>query len=96
MIASLVNWLDRVGPLIFWACAITLITIDTAAVAAIVGSKSRELVNRWAGAFIVANALLLGTGVGVPAAMYVTKIAVQAISPSAQLSVAGSAAADGP
>lgn len=93
MFVAIVNWLDRVGPLIFWTCAITLITIDAAAVAAVIGTKSRELVNRFTGAFVVANALLIGAGVGVPAAMYVTKVAVQAVAPSTQLTITGTATA---
>lgn len=93
MFASLVSWLDRAGPLVFWTCAIILVTIDTAAVAAVIGTKSRQLVNRWTGVLVVANVLLLGTGVGVPAAMYVTKVAVRAVAPSVVLSISGSATA---
>jgi hypothetical protein len=94
MLGAIVQWLDRVGPMIFWTCAIALITIDTAAVATVIGTKSRELVNRWTGAIVIANALLLGTGVGVPAMMYVTKVAVQAVAPSAQLSIVPVTTAD--
>ena len=52
------------------------------AAATVIGTKSRELVNKWTGTVVVANALLLGVGTAVPAAMYVTRMAVMAVAPS--------------
>jgi hypothetical protein len=82
MIVALVQWLDRVGPLVFWACIVGALAIDTVAAATVLGTRSRELVNKWTGAVLVANAALLGVGVAVPSAMYVTKMAVMAVAPS--------------
>jgi hypothetical protein len=81
MFDSLVHWLDRTGPLVFWTCAITLLTVDGAAIAAFVATKSRALVNRWSLPLVIANVLLVGAGAGIPAAMYVTKVAVRAVAP---------------
>jgi hypothetical protein len=82
MLDAFIAWLDRVGPLVFWTCAIAVVTLDAAAVAAVIGTKSRELVNRWTGTVLAANLLLLGIGVGVPGAMYVAKVVVSAVAPT--------------
>ena len=87
MLGSFVQWLDRVGPLVFWTCTIAIVTLDTAAVAAVIGTRSRELVNRWTGTVLAVNFLLVGAGVGVPAAMWATKMAVQTFAPSAMISI---------
>ena len=83
MLESLVQWLDRAGPLVFWSCAGVLVAIDSLAAGAVVLTRSRELVNRWTGALLTANVLLLGVGAGVPATLYVTKVAVRALTPAA-------------
>ena len=82
MFDAVIAWLDRVGPLIFWTCTIALVTLDAAAVAAVIGTKSRELVNRWTGTVLAANVLLIGVGVGVPSVMYVAKVALSAVAPT--------------
>ena len=83
MLESLVQWLDRAGPLVFWSCAGVLVAIDSLAAGAVVLTQSRELVNRWTGALLAANVLLVGVGAGVPATLYVTKVAVRALTPAA-------------
>jgi len=85
MFAAVIEWLDRAAPLVFWTCAIALVALDTAAVATVVATKSRELVNRWTGTVLAANVLLIGVGVGVPGVMYCAKIAVSAVAPTASL-----------
>ena len=77
-----IAWLDRVGTLVFWTCAITLVTLDSVAVATVIRTKSRELVNRWTGTVLGLNMLLIGAGVGVPGAMYVAKLVVRAVAPA--------------
>ncbi len=88
MLGSFVHWLDRVGPMVFWTCAIAIVAVDTAAAAAVITTRSRDLVNRWTGAVLGVNLFLVGTGVAVPAAMWATKVAVQAIAPRARITVA--------
>ena len=95
-VTALVQWLDRVGPEVFWACAVVLIAVDVSAAAAVIGSQSRALVNRWTTPVLVVNALLLGAGVGVPTMMYVTKVAVMAVAPAARARVAPLATATEP
>lgn len=82
MLGAVAAWLDRAGPMIFCTCTIVLVALDSAAVAAVVGTKSRQLVNRWTGTVLGLNLALLGVGVGVPALMYVAKVAVQAMAPT--------------
>jgi hypothetical protein len=82
MLIALVQWLERIGPLVFWTCIVGALAVDTVAAATVIGTRSRELVNKWTGTIVVANALLLGVGTAVPAAMYVTRMAVMAVAPS--------------
>jgi hypothetical protein len=82
MLVAFVQWLERIGPMVFWGCIIGALAVDTVAAATVIGTRSRELVNRWTGTIVVANALLLGVGTAVPAAMYVTRMAVMAVAPS--------------
>lgn len=91
MLGSFVQWLDRVGPLVFWTCTIAIVTLDTAAAAAVIGTRSRELVNRWTGTVLALNVAFLGAGIGVPAAMWATKMAVQTFAPSATISITSDA-----
>ncbi|MDH5235563.1 MAG: hypothetical protein OEW77_11440 [Gemmatimonadota bacterium] len=96
MFDSLVHWLERAGPLVFWTCAITLLAIDAAAIAVVIGTKSRALVNRWSLPLVIGNVLIVGAGTAIPTAMYVTKVAVQAFAPSVALSVPGAEVAPSP
>jgi hypothetical protein len=94
MIGSLIQWLDHVAPLVFWTCAATLVVIDTAAVAAVMSTKSRALVNRWTGTVLAANAFLLGAGVGIPATMFAAKMVVSTFAPSTPMTFAKDAEAN--
>ena len=87
MLASVVEWLDRIGPLVFWTCAATLVAVDSAIVAAVMSTKSRALVNRWTGTVVAINVFLLSAGVGIPAAAFAAKMVVRAVAPSMMLNV---------
>ena len=80
MLDSFVRWLEQTGSQVFWTCALLLVVVDVAAAVVVFQTRSRALVDRWTGRVLAINALLLGTGFVVPAAMYVTRIAVSAIS----------------
>lgn len=82
MLAAFVQWLDSTASLVLWGCVALLVAVDVTAVLAVVTTKSRELVNRWTGPVLVANALLLGAGTVVPVAMRMTSAAVAAVMPS--------------
>jgi hypothetical protein len=82
MLAAFAQWLDQTGTTVFWVCIVGALTIDTVAVATVISTKSRELVNKWTGPVLVANALLLGGGTALPVAMRMTSAAVMAVAPS--------------
>jgi hypothetical protein len=80
MLDAFVRWLEHTGTQIFWTCSLLLVAIDVTAAAVVFQTRSREVVNRWTGRVLAINALLLGTGLGVPAAMYVTRVVVSAVA----------------
>ena len=82
MLVAFAQWLDNAGAFAFWACLVSVLTIDTVAIAMVAGTKSRELVNRWTGPVLITNALLLGGGTALPVALHMTSVAVLAIAPS--------------
>jgi len=84
MFDSIAQTLDQIGSLTFWTCMSVLVFIDVLAVAVVVRTRSRELVNRWTGRLVAANALLLGAGVGVPVTAYLARSIVVAVGPSVQ------------
>lgn len=84
MFDSVAQWLDQIGSLTFWTCLSVLVVIDAVAVGVVIQTRSRELVNRWTGRLVAANALLLGAGVGVPVTAYVAREVVIAVAPSVQ------------
>lgn len=89
MLDSAVLWLDQLSSQVFWTCAMALLAIDLVAVAAVMQTRSRALVNRWTGPVLAANLLLLGAGLGVPVAAFAAKAVANAVAPS----IAASAAA---
>ena len=80
MLDAFVRWLEQTGSQVFWTCALSLVAVDVAAAAVVFQTRSREVVNRWTGRVLAINGLLLGVGLGVPAAMYVTRVAVSAVT----------------
>lgn len=81
MLETTVLWLDQVSAEVFWTCAAGLVLIDLTAMAVVMATRSRELVNRWTGRVLAANLLLLGAGLGVPAAAFTAKLAARAVLP---------------
>jgi len=84
MFDSIAQWLDQIGSLTFWTCMSVLVVIDVLAVGVVIQTRSRELVNRWTGRLVAANALLLGAGVGIPMTTYLARSIVVAVAPSVQ------------
>ena len=84
MLDSIAQAFDQIGSWTFWICMAALTVIDLVAIAAVVLTRSRELVNRWTGRILGANLMLLGAGLGVPAASFVAKSVVVTLAPSVQ------------
>ena len=80
MLDAFVRWLEQTGSQLFWTCALLLIAIDVAAAAVVIQTRSREIVNRWSGRVLAINVLLIGTGLGLPAAMYATRVVISAVA----------------
>jgi hypothetical protein len=81
MLETTVLWLDQISATVFWTCAAGLLFIDLAAVAVVMQTRNRDIVNRWTGRVLAANLLLLGAGLGVPAAAFTLKLAARAVLP---------------
>jgi len=84
MFDSIAQVLDQIGTLTFWTCMSVLVAIDAVAVAVVIRTRSRELVNRWTARFVAVNALLLGAGLGVPMTAYLARSVVIAVAPSVE------------
>ena len=82
MLDSVVSWLDQLSSQVFWTSAMALVAIDLVAVAVVMQTRSRALVNRWTGPVLAANLLLLGAGLGVPVAAFAAKAVANAVAPS--------------
>jgi hypothetical protein len=81
MLDALILWLDQVRSTVFWLCAIGLVTVDLGAVAVVMATRSRALVNRWTGPVLAANLFLLGAGLGVPVAALAAKLVANSLAP---------------
>ena len=88
MLDSIVLWLDQVSSQVFWTCAAGIVLVDLAAVTVVMQTRSRALVNRWTDRVLALNLLLLGAGLGVPAAALAAKAVVSAVAPSVAASTA--------
>jgi hypothetical protein len=84
MFDSVAQLFDQIGWWTFWTCMAAVVVIDVLAAAAVVQTRSREIVNRWTGRLLATNLLLLGTGLGVPATAFVAKSVVLAVGPTVQ------------
>jgi len=84
MFDSIAQTLGQIGSWTFWTCLAVLAAIDLLAIAVVIQTRSRELVNRWTGRIVSANLLLLGTGLGVPATAYLARSVVLVVAPSVE------------
>ena len=84
MFDSIAQTLGQIGSWTFWTCMAVLAAIDLLAIAVVIQTRSRELVNRWTGRIVAANLLLLGTGLGVPATAYLARSVVLVVAPSVE------------
>jgi hypothetical protein len=87
MFDSIAQTLDQIGSFTFWTCISALVLTDVLAIAIVMQTRNRELVNRWTGRLVAANALLLGAGLGVPATAYLARSIVVAVAPSVEPTV---------
>ena len=78
---ALVDWLDRMGSVVFVTTTGLLVLMDLTAIAAVAVTRDRQLVNRWTGRVLAANLLLLGAGLGTPLVAFTARTAVSLVRP---------------
>jgi hypothetical protein len=78
--ATLVAFLNGLSSKVFWLSALVFLLVNGAALAAFTLTRSRRLVNEWTGKLVVADAVLVGAGLGVPLVAGLAKIGVHAVA----------------
>ena len=85
METGILSWLESVGSTAFRWSALTFLVVNGIAVAAVIVTRDRSLVNRWTGKLIAANLGLAATGLGIPLVTSVTRLAIEAIMPATRI-----------
>ncbi len=75
-------WLEGAAARVFALCATLLVVMNAGAVALVFVKRDRGLVNRWTARWLVANLMLLGTGLGAPLVAKAVRLTVDAVSAS--------------
>lgn len=82
METSVLDWLASVGSTAFRWSVVGFVLVNGAAIAAIVLTKDRTLVNRWTGRVLAANLVLAGTGIGIPLVAAASRFAISVVTPA--------------
>ena len=93
--AGVLEWLANVGDGAFRWSLMAFVVVNGIAVAAVIITRDRALVNRWTGRLLGVNLLLAGTGIGIPLMTTVTRLAVAAALPGTAKVVPQIAPSDG-
>lgn len=89
-------WLDGAGARVFALCTTLFVVMNAGAIALVFVKRDRGIVNRWTARWLAANMVLLGAGLGVPAAAKVVRVTVAALSVPRTLTPPSEDAAEGP
>ena len=76
---SVLAFLDSVSSTVFRIAAICFVIINGAAIVGFALTRSRRLVDAWTPKLVTLNAVLLGTGLGVPLLAGLTKLGIRAL-----------------
>lgn len=79
---TILSWLDGVGSTAFAFSAIAFVSINVIALAVVFLTRDPGLVNRFTSPFLIANLMLLGTGLGVPLAALAARTVISAVTPA--------------
>ena len=79
---TIISWLDGVGTTAFTVSALAFVALNGIAIAGVLMTRDRNLVNRFTPHFLAANILLLGTGLGVPLAALAARTVISAVTPT--------------
>jgi hypothetical protein len=77
---SVSHFLDSLGSTVFRLAAIAFVLINGAAIAVFAMSRSRRLVDDWTRRIVTIDAVLLGTGLGVPLLAAGAKLGIKALA----------------
>ena len=84
MDSALVTWLSGFSSSVFQICAFLFVAVNATALAALVSTRSRALVQKWTSAWLATNFVLVGAGAGIPLVTGIAKAAVAAFSSQAE------------
>lgn len=84
---SLAETLDGLGTAVFRWALLAFVVLNAAAVAAVLITKDRQLVNRWTSRFLAANLFLVGAGGGIPMVASALKLVVKAVAAGQQTEI---------
>lgn len=87
MQSSVVDWLASVGSTAFAWSATAFVLVNGAAIAAVVVTRDRTLVNRWTGRLLGANLILAGAGLGIPLVTSMAQLAISAVTPAVRAAI---------
>ncbi|MGQ0646489.1 MAG: hypothetical protein ACT4P7_02900 [Gemmatimonadaceae bacterium] len=96
MESAILSWLEAVGSTAFRWSAVAFLVVNGVAIAAVILTRDRALVNRWTGRLLAANLTLAGTGLGIPLLTSVSRLAVSAFLPGSTSIVPTIAPEDAP
>ena len=80
MEATLVSFLDALSSKVFWLALAGFVLLNGAALAGIVLTRSRRLVDQWTPKLLAADAVLVGAGLGIPLVSGLAKLGVHAVA----------------
>lgn len=75
------HWLDGIGAKAFSISATLFLLMNGAAIVVLAVKRDYSLVNRWTSRLLAANLVLMGTGLGIPLATTMARVALQAVAP---------------
>lgn len=94
METALLDWLARTGSRVFTLAAWAFVLVNGAAIAAVVVTRDKALVNRWTGRLLAANLVIVGGGLGIPLLTSATRLAVSAAAPALRITIHSDRALD--
>lgn len=87
MATTVAEWLAAFGTqALVWSAA-AFVLVNGAAAIALWVTRDRSLVNRWTPPLLAANMILAGTGLGIPLATAMARLALMTLAPAAQSAI---------
>lgn len=81
MESTVLSWLASAGSTAFRWSATAFFIVNGIAVAAVILTRDRSLVNRWTARVLAANLVIAATGLGIPLITAVSRLAISVVVP---------------